>query len=108
MKRTLLKFAAAALLFGILFFVEVPARPAIRLCGFYWLTGRPCPFCGLTRALFALAKGRWHDAIAFHALSPVAFVLAFSLFSRFPQRQHLWTAGLGAILVYGVLRAALL
>ena len=108
MSRTIVKFAGAVLLFGILFFVEVPAQSGIQVCGFHWLTGRPCPLCGLTRALFALAKGRWHEAIAFHALSPLAFLLVFSLFFRFPQRGRLWNAGLGAIFVYGLLRIAAL
>ena len=93
-----------ALLFAVLWRFQLPARPAFRLCGFYWLTGRPCPFCGLTRALFELAKGHWGAALGFNALSPLAFAMLFSLFWNGPVRARLWTAGLAAFAVYGVWR----
>ena len=102
-----MKRAAAALaLFGFLCLVTVPAEPRLRLCGFYWLTGRPCPLCGLTRAIFALAKGQWGDAVRFHALSPLAFAMLFALFWRFPARELFLAFGLAAIALYGVARAA--
>ena len=63
---------AALLLFRLL---EAPAEPQRRLCGFLTLTGLPCPLCGMIRALCALAKGRWGDAIRFHALSPLVFAI---------------------------------
>ena len=49
------------------------------LCGFHWLTGYPCPLCGLTRATFQLAKGQWQSAIEYHALSPLVPVILFGL-----------------------------
>jgi len=49
------RIPAIALLFGALWLFRLPAQPAFRLCGFHWLTGRSCPFCGLTRAMFELA-----------------------------------------------------
>ena len=52
-----------------------PAEPALRLCGFHWLTGRSCPLCGLTRALCALAQGDWQGGLYFHPLSPLALAL---------------------------------
>src|SRR5215831_4686201 len=67
----------AILLFGFLWAIPVPLEQRFRICGFQWLTGRPCPLCGLTRALFALAKGHWRDALALNALSPVGFVMIF-------------------------------
>ena len=75
-----------------------------RLCGFHWLTGRPCPLCGLTHALFALAKGHWREAVGFHALSPLAFAMLLSLFWDAPFRSRLWTLGLAAFAAYGVCR----
>ena len=93
------------MLFGCLWYFTVPAQPAIRLCGFYWLTGRPCPLCGLTRALFALAKGHWAAAIHFNALSPLGFLMLFSLFWNGRVRGWPWTAGVAAFAVYGVIRA---
>jgi len=68
----LLVCGAALLLFRIW---ELPADPRPHACGFLALTGLPCPLCGLTRGLCSLAKGRWHDAIRFHALSPLVFIL---------------------------------
>ena len=67
-------------LFTALWYFSVPGDPGVRLCGFHWLTGRPCPLCGLTRALFALAKGHWTEAVHFNALSPLAFAMLFALF----------------------------
>ena len=55
--------------FAVLLFFTPPADPSVRLCGFHWLTGKDCPLCGLTRALFALAKGHWTQAISFAAIT---------------------------------------
>jgi hypothetical protein len=91
-----------ALLFGALWRFRLPAQPALRLCGFHWLTGRPCPFCGLTRAMFELAKGHWAAALGLNALSPLAMLMLFSLFWNIPARARLWTFGLAAFAIYGV------
>jgi hypothetical protein len=91
-------------LFPVLGDCRVPADPAVRLCGFHWLTGRPCPFCGLTRALFALAKGHWREAVHFNALSPLGFAMLFALFWNGRIRAWLWTGGVAAFAVYGVFR----
>lgn len=99
------RVSAMALLFGALWRFTPPAHPAFPLCGFHWLTGRPCPLCGLTRALFELAKGHWRAAIGFNALSPLGFAMLFALFWDVPVRSRLWTAGLAAFAVYGVCRA---
>jgi len=105
LKRHVLKRAAAALLLlGALWYFSPAAEPRFRACGFYWLTGRECPFCGLTRALFALAKGHWSEALHFNALSPLGFAMLFSLFWNHPIRGRLWPAGLAALAVYGVWR----
>jgi hypothetical protein len=79
-------------------------RAAAAIAGFHWLTGRPCPLCGLTRALFALAKGHWTEAVHFNALCPLAFAMLFALFWNGRMRGWLWTGGLAAFAVYGVLR----
>jgi hypothetical protein len=96
--------AAAVVLFAALWYFTVPAEPGFRLCGFYWLTGRLCPLCGMTRALFALAKGHVVEALRFNALSPLGFVLLFSLFWSFRGRDRLWTVGVAAVAVYGIFR----
>ena len=99
--------AAAMALFGALWFFSVPAEPAVRLCGFHWLTGRPCPLCGVTRALFALAKGHWAEAVHFNALSPLAFAMLFALFWNGPVRVWLWKGGVAAFAIYGLWRVCL-
>ena len=48
------------------------------VCGFHYLTGHPCPLCGLTRALFLLAKGDCINAIHLNALSPFVFGFLFA------------------------------
>jgi len=99
----LIRAAAAALVLAALFYFT-PPEPGFRLCGFHWLTGRPCPLCGLTHALFALAKGRWREAMRFNGLSPLAFAMLFALPWSGRVRGRLWTAGLAAFAVYGVCR----
>ena len=98
------RIAAPLMLFAALWYFSVPAEPRLRLCGFYWLTGRECPLCGLTRALFALAKGHLAEAFAFHPLSPLGFILLFSLFWKFPGRERLWTVGVVSFAIYGIIR----
>jgi L,D-transpeptidase YcbB len=98
---------AAMALFTALWCFSLPADPAVRLCGFHWLTGRPCPLCGVTRALFALAKGHWAEAVHFNALSPLAFAMLFALFWNGRLRARLWRGGVVAFAVYGVLRICL-
>lgn len=99
-----LRAAAAMLLFAALWYFTVPAEPSVRLCGFYWITGRPCPLCGLTRALFALAKGHFGEALRFNALSPLGFGMLFALFWDGRMRAWLWTGGAAAFALYGVCR----
>lgn len=98
------RVALGAALLAVLWGFTPPAEPALRLCGYHWLTGRPCPFCGLTRALFALAKGHWSQAIRFNALSPVAFLMLLGLFWNHPVRARIWTGGIAAFGLYGICR----
>lgn len=98
---------AALGLFAFFWWLSPPDQPALRACPFYWLTGRPCPLCGITRAFCALAKGHWTQAIHFHALSPLAFAMLFSLCWKGRWRAQLWIWGLTAIGMYGICRAAL-
>jgi hypothetical protein len=94
------------ILLALLWSIPLPAEPRFPLCLFRWLTGIPCPLCGLTRGLFELAKGHWTQAIHFNALTPLGFAMLFSLFWNAAWRAQLWTAGLAAFAVYGVYRIA--
>jgi hypothetical protein len=102
------RVAGSAILFALLWAIAIPAEPRFLLCPFHWLTGLPCPLCGLTRGMFALAKGHWNQAVHFNALSPLGFTMLFSLFwnGAMPGvwQKALWTGGLTAFAAYGVLR----
>ena len=98
------RFAATLAVMAVLVTFTPPSEPRLRLCGFYWLTGRPCPLCGMTRALFAVAKGHWGEAEHFHALSPLGLAMLLSLFWETPLRGKLWSAGIVVLGCYGVVR----
>ncbi len=51
------------------------------LCPYRAVTGHSCPGCGLTRAVAALVRGRWHEAVTLHPLAPVlvAEIMVFCL-----------------------------
>ena len=98
------RLAASLGILAVLWSVTPPAEPHLRLCGFYWLTGLPCPLCGMTRALCALVKGHWSEALHFHALSPLGLAMLLSLCWDVSWRPRLWTAGLAALAGYGALR----
>ena len=96
--------AATAALLAILCSVTLPAEPRIQLCGFRWLSGRPCPLCGITHALFALAKGHWGEALHFNVLSPLAAAMVLVVMWGRPMHPRFWTACLAVFGVYGIWR----
>jgi hypothetical protein len=55
-----------------------PASDTWTLCAFRRVTGHPCPTCGMTRSLAALAKGDWRASLALHPLG-LAFALQLAL-----------------------------
>jgi len=85
----------------VVLFVGLSSSPlaSVVLCPFRQLTGLPCPGCGMTRALNALAHGQWELALSFHPLSPIvaAGVLLLGISAVFtgclpPQaRLHRWS-----------------
>ncbi len=101
---TLWRTAGAVLLFSCLVLFTVPAEPSVRLCGFQWLTGHPCPLCGMTRGIFALAKGHLAEAIRFNALSPLGFLMLFALFWKKPVPARFWTLTAVLLGTYGLVR----
>ena len=90
------------LLFAGLALYDAPVEPKFHLCGFLWLTGLPCPLCGMTRALCFLFKGQFSQAIQLHALSPVAVLTLAALGVRRELPQWSWLALSSIFLVYGV------
>ena len=63
--------AAALLLFLAAGWVGLPGGPLYTVCAFRRLTGIPCPGCGLTRAMAALARGELLLALHFHPFAPL-------------------------------------
>ena len=96
-----LRAAALLGLFAVLFVLTPPELP---VCGFRWLTGRLCPFCGLTHAMFALAKGHIRDAVRFHALSPLAAIIAAAVICNRPPSRRVWIPVAALFAIYGILR----
>lgn len=93
-----------ALLFTGFALYDAPVEPKFHLCGFLWLTGRPCPLCGMTRALCFLMKGEFSQAIQLHALSPLAAAALAGLGFRQSLPGWSWKV-LGALFViYGASR----
>jgi len=53
--------AAALAILAVARWYPFGDRPLVE-CGFRRWTGRPCPFCGYTRGVQAVARGRWAEA----------------------------------------------
>jgi uncharacterized protein DUF2752 len=63
-------------------------------CVFRWLTGLPCPACGLTTSFAYLAKGQFLMGAKTHPMGPPLFLLvilgaAFTLICLF-QKRPFW------------------
>lgn len=104
------RVALAAALFAVLWSFTPPAEPHVRLCGFYWLTGHPCALCGLTRGLFAMAKGHFAEAVRFNALAPLGLLMVSALFwtgRPAALTPRIWSAGIVAFAIYGAGRVIL-
>ena len=99
------RIAGALLLLSVLRICNPPG--GFDACAFHRLMHLECPLCGLTRSLFALAKGHWSEALSLHALSPLALAMLLAAFWGDPVRGRLWSVGLPAFAVYGVARIAM-
>ncbi|HXK04295.1 MAG TPA: DUF2752 domain-containing protein [Verrucomicrobiae bacterium] len=95
------RVAAVAGVFAVLYLITPPDLP---LCGFRWLTGRPCPLCGLTHALAALSRGQFAEAMRLHALSPLAAAMLVGMAWGHPRLARLWAPCAAAFAVYGAVR----
>ena len=52
------------------------------VCLFYHVTGLPCPGCGLTRSFVSLGHGHLRDALHWHPLGPIIFLLFLIIWLR--------------------------
>lgn len=70
-------------------------------CIFRWLTGLPCPACGMSTALAHMARGEVLAALRCHLLGPAAYVGAWLALGR-----SAWALVLGTPLMPAWLRGA--
>ncbi|MFN8005939.1 MAG: DUF2752 domain-containing protein [Terriglobia bacterium] len=61
-------------------FLPVLVKANLPLCAFHGLTGKPCPLCGMTRAMSLLVQGQWKAACELNLLSPLILFLLFGAF----------------------------
>lgn len=82
-RASIYRFAAGAIVLGSFplahAFTPMLLRDAIPLCLFRIATGKPCPLCGLTRAIAQATHGRWHSAFALNPLWPIFAALMILL-----------------------------
>lgn len=69
-------------LFLLVSFFWQPSDNGIILCYFRSLTGLPCPGCGLTRSLCAVAKGQIIHSFQCHIFGPLVFLIAIVFWVR--------------------------
>lgn len=79
------------------------------LCPIRYLTGVPCPFCGMTRAWLSALGGDWAAALRFHPLfllgPPLIWAAVHSKvwpLSRLPRRVREGALAAGGILFFAV------
>jgi Protein of unknown function (DUF2752) len=99
--------ALVGALFAFFALYRTPLVPQFRLCGMYWLTGWPCPLCGLTRAMSQLFHGELRSALELNALSPLVAIVLLALVWRPTLPAWLWTSLAGVALVYDAWRILL-
>lgn len=56
-------------------------RLPLRACTFLEWTGRPCPFCGLTRSFWAMAGGDWGFAVTNYPLAAPFYLAVAAVFA---------------------------
>lgn len=74
----------------LLYFWEVDSihyLPRVSLCPFHFITGIPCPGCGMTRAFLTLGQLKMKEAIALNPFSiPLLSVMIFYLWLGYIPR----------------------
>lgn len=74
--------AVGALLFFLLGWIGLPVGRGFSFCAFRRITGIPCPGCGMTRAMAALARGDFVAALHLHPFAPLVLAQAVALWAK--------------------------
>ena len=82
------------------FFISPYLDNGIELCSMKYLTGLPCPGCGLTHSFASISSGNLSDAFGFHLIGPFIYaamlIFIFILFSeifldkKFPKLRKIF------------------
>ncbi len=59
-----------------------PNRFGLPLCPFLWITGIPCPLCGLTRSIGAFMRGHVSLAFYFNPVGPALLLVVLAWLVR--------------------------
>ncbi|HWY90238.1 MAG TPA: DUF2752 domain-containing protein [Solirubrobacteraceae bacterium] len=70
--------ASGQVVLALLIASPLLARSETVLCPVRRLSGRRCPFCGLTRSLAALRRGDLRESVRRHPLGPPAVLAAIA------------------------------
>jgi hypothetical protein len=86
--------AALGALALVLLTAALPSQGAgVQICFFRYLTGLPCPGCGLTRSFSCILHGDFARGYEYHpfgyVLLPIFLLTAFTLFLPASWRSHL-------------------
>lgn len=67
---------ASAIALGLSIVLPNSGDLGVSLCWFKRWTDLPCPGCGLTRCFTCISHGRFHDALHFHPMGPLVYLIA--------------------------------
>jgi Protein of unknown function (DUF2752) len=79
--------AVGEVLLALMLASPMLARGGVVLCPFRRVTGRYCPFCGLTRSFSQLMRGRIRESVAEHPLGPAAAVACVACLASTPLKS---------------------
>lgn len=73
--KTNKEYKTYVIVFFIALFILLLFLTNIYVCPFVYITGIPCPMCGMTRAFISLFHLNLKDAFYYHALWPVVLIV---------------------------------
>ena len=68
------KYKTYVLVFFIMLLIIILAFNKLLICPFDYITGIPCPLCGITRSMLCLFELDFSGAFYYHALWPLVII----------------------------------